>query len=129
MLHRVLADLALVLHAAFVAFAIAGALLALRWHWIPWLHLPAVAWGAVVEFTGWICPLTPLENALRSAGGSAGYSGSFLEHYIFPLLYSTTLTRDDQLLLGVALLLINVATYAFVVHRIQRRRAGRLTQA
>ena len=74
MLPRLLADAVLVLHLAFVAFAVAGGLLAWRWRWMPWLHLPALAWAATVEFTGWICPLTPLENALRAAGGQAGYS-------------------------------------------------------
>ena len=121
-LHRVLADGVLVVHAAFVAFAILGACLVLRWRWLAWLHIPAVCWGAVVEFTGWVCPLTPLENSLRHAGGSAGYSGDFIEHYLFPLLYSTTLTRDDQIAFGVALLLVNLAIYGFVLYRFRLRR-------
>jgi hypothetical protein len=107
----------LVLHAAFVAFAILGALLALRWRWVPWLHVPAVAWGAFIEFSGWVCPLTPLENALRVAGGGAGYSGDFVEHYLVPVLYSTTLTRSDQLAYGAALLLLNAVAYGFVLRR------------
>ena len=127
MLYRVLADLVLVFHAAFVAFAILGALLALRWRWLPWLHLPAVSWGAVIEFTGWVCPLTPLENSLRHAGGTPGYSGDFIEHYVFPVLYSTTLTRSDQIVFGVALLLVNVAMYGFVLHRSPRGPARRPT--
>jgi hypothetical protein len=105
-----------------VAFAILGGFLALRWRWAPWVHLPAVCWGAVVELTGWMCPLTPLENALREAGGGAGYSGGFIEHHLSPLLYSTTLTRSDQILLGVGLLLFNVAAYAIVLRK--RRRGG-----
>jgi hypothetical protein len=121
--YRILADLVLAVHLAFVVFAIAGGLLALRWRWIPWLHVPAVLWGAAVEFTGWVCPLTPLENQLREAGGSAGYSGSFLDHYVSPVLYSTTLTRDDQILYGFGLLLINLFAYAFVLHRSRRQRS------
>jgi hypothetical protein len=116
-LYRVLADLVLAFHAGFVAFAILGGLLALRWRWIAWLQLPAVGWGALVEFTGWVCPLTPLENALRRAGGGVGYSSDFLEHYVSPILYSSTLTRQDQLLLGCALLLINLGVYGFVWRR------------
>ena len=122
MLYRVFADLVLVAHAAFVTFAILGGFLALRWHWLPWLHVPAVSWGGVVEFTGWVCPLTPLENSLRNAGGGGAYSGEFIERYLFPLLYSTTLTRSDQIVLGVGLLLINVAVYGFVLHRFRRIR-------
>jgi len=121
-LYRVLANLVLALHVAFVAFAILGGLLALRWRWIPWLHLPAVLWGAVVEFTGWTCPLTPLENSLRRAGSSQVYSGDFVQHYLSPLLYSTTLTRSDQISYGLGLLLINAAIYGFLFHRLHRAR-------
>ena len=121
-LYRVFADLVLVVHVAFVAFAILGALLAFRCRWLPWLHVPAVAWGAFVEFSGRVCPLTPLENALRLEAGSAGYSGDFIEHYLFPLLYSTTLTRNDQVVLGVCLLLMNLVVYGFVLRRFRRGR-------
>ena len=117
MTYRILADLVLVTHLGFVAFAIFGGLLALRWRRIAWLHLPAVAWGATVEFTGWVCPLTPLENGLREAGGIAPYSGDFIAHYITPVLYSTTLTRQDQLLYGLALLALNGVVYGLVLYR------------
>jgi len=116
-LYRVLADLVLVVHTAFVAFALLGALMALRWRWLPWLHVPAVAWGAFVELSGRVCPLTPLENSLRLEAGSAGYSGDFIEHYLLPLLYSTTLTRNDQILLGVCLLLANLLMYGLILYR------------
>jgi hypothetical protein len=119
--YRVLADAVLLLHLLFVAFALAGGLLALRWRWMPWLHLPALAWGATVEFTGWYCPLTPLENTLRRAGGEAGYAGGFIEHYLLPLLYPAALTRDMQLLLGAGLVAFNLVVYALVL---LRRRKG-----
>ena len=77
-----------------------AALLALRWPRVIWLHVPAVIWGALIEFTGWICPLTPLENRLRRASGEAGYQGDFIAHYILPVLYPNGLTRTDQLVLG-----------------------------
>jgi len=117
MAYRLLADAVLLLHIAFVAFALAGGLLALRWRWIPWLHLPALAWGVTVEWTGWICPLTPWENALRRAGGEAGYAGGFVEHYILPLLYPADLTREVQWVLGGGLLAFNVAVYLLVWFR------------
>lgn len=123
MLYRLLADAVLLVHLLFVAFVLAGGLLALRWHWMPWLHLPMLAWGAAVEFTGWICPLTPLENMLRAAGGEAGYPGGFIEHYLLPLLYPAALTRETQWLLGSGLLVFNVAVY-FALWLRRRRRAS-----
>lgn len=122
MLQRLLADAVLVLHLAFVAFAVAGGLFALRWRWMPWLHLPVLAWAALVEFNGWICPLTPLENRLRAAGGAAGYEGGFIEHYLLPLLYPAALTRELQWTLGAALLGFNAAVYLGVHLRRRRMR-------
>ena len=95
-----LADLILCVHLGFVLFVIFGGLLVLRWRWIAWLHLPAALWGAVVEFTGWICPLTPLENWLREQGGETSYRFRLHRSISFPVLYPEDLTRDLQLLLG-----------------------------
>lgn len=115
-----LADLVLLVHLLFIVFAVGGGLLALCWRWVPLLHLPALAWAATVEFTGWICPLTPLENALRHAGGAAGYTESFIERYLLPLIYPGELTRELQLALGGLLLVINGVVYAMVWHRRRR---------
>jgi hypothetical protein len=120
--YRLLADAVLVFHLLFVVFAVAGGLLALRWPRTAWLHLPVLAWAATVEFTGWICPLTPLENSLRRLGGEAGYAGGFIEHYAVALLYPAALTRDVQMLLGAGLVAFNVAVYALVLRR--RRKAA-----
>ncbi|MGV3573338.1 MAG: DUF2784 domain-containing protein [Ramlibacter sp.] len=122
MAYRVLADAVVVLHLLFVAFAVGGGLLALRWRWMPLLHLPAMAWAGWVEFTGRICPLTPLENHLRAAGGAAGYEGGFVEHYLLPVLYPAALTRELQWTLGMGLLAINLATYAALWWRRSRSR-------
>jgi hypothetical protein len=111
------ADLVLLLHAAFVAFVVAGGLLVLKWPQLAWLHLPAVAWGAIVEFTGWICPLTPLENALRDLAGVAVYDTDFIERYVLPWLYPAQLTHSMQLLLGALVVGINVLIYGWVWHR------------
>lgn len=106
-----LADAVLVLHLLFIVFVVFGALLLWRWPRIVWLHLPAALWGALVEAAGWICPLTPLENRLRESAGSPGYAGGFIEHYLLPLIYPAALTRDIQLMLGAAVVLINVLLY------------------
>ena len=117
MFYRFLAELVLVAHLAFILFVLFGGLFALRWRRARWIHLPAAAWGAAVEFFGWFCPLTPLENALRRAGGSVGYEGGFIERYLMPIVYPAELTRDVQLLLGTGLILFNVAVYVVVWRR------------
>ena len=116
-MHRLLADLVLILHLAFVVFVLCGGLLMLKWRWIAWLHLPAAFWGAVVEFTGWICPLTPLENWLRAQGGQATYSSDFIAQYLLPLLYPDNLTRGIQLLLGTMVVVLNAAIYWWLWRR------------
>ena len=114
-----LADLLVVLHLAFIAFVIFGGLLVLRWRWIVWLHLPAVVWGALIEFVGWICPLTPLENRLRTAAGEAGYAHGFIDHYVAPIVYPAGLTPHVQIYLGVGVIIVNLVVYAYVVRQMR----------
>jgi Protein of Unknown function (DUF2784) len=116
-LYRFLADVVLVLHLGFVLFVVAGALLVLRWPRLVWFHAPAALWGVFVEWSGWICPLTPLENRLRARGGAVGYAGGFVEHYLLPALYPATLTRTVQMVLGAAVLVVNLVAYALVFAR------------
>ena len=123
MLWRALADGVLVLHLGFLVFVVLGGLLVLRWPGVAWLHLPAVVWGAWVELTGGVCPLTPLENRLRRAGGGLGYQGGFIDQYLVPVLYPPGLTRTHQIVLGCALLVLNAVAYAAVLRRGRRRRA------
>lgn len=120
-MHAWLADLVLVAHLLFIVFVVAGALLLFRWPRLVWLHLPAAAWGVVIEWTGWICPLTPLENALRRAAGEAGYGGSFVERYLLPVIYPAGLTPTVQFVLGAVVLVFNVAVYAAWWHHRRRR--------
>jgi Protein of Unknown function (DUF2784) len=123
-MYLLLADLVLIVHLIFVIFVLCGGLLVLRWRRIAWLHLPAVGWGAVVEFTGWICPLTPLENWLRAQGGETSYNSDFLAQYLLPVLYPGDLTRDLQLLLGTVVVVLNSAIYWWL-WRIQAHMASR----
>lgn len=115
--YGLLADAVLLAHAAFVAFVVLGGLPVLRWPRLAWIHLPVVAWGAGIEFAGGICPLTPLENQLRALAHQQGYAGGFVEHYVFGLLYPEGLTREIQVVLGLAVLALNGAIYAWLWHR------------
>lgn len=110
------ADFVVLLHLFFIVFVVFGGLLVLKWKWVIWLHIPAVLWGALIEFTGELCPLTPLENLLRRAEGGAGYATGFIEQYLIPLIYPPGLTRDMQIMMALIVIIINVIVY-FGVHR------------
>jgi len=127
MVYAWLADLVVVVHAAFVLFAVAGGLLVVRRPWIALLHVPAAAWAALIEFGGWICPLTPLENSLRERAGEASYGGGFIQHYLLRALYPSGLTRQIQWVLGCLVLAVNIAAYVAVVRR-HRHRAPATTR-
>jgi len=119
LIYRALADVILVAHLAFVLFVVLGGLLVLRWPRLAWLHLPAAIWGVLIEYSGWICPLTPLENSFRTRGGEAGYSGGFIQHYIQPVLYPSGLTRSTQIVLGSLLLILNLTAYGIALSRMK----------
>jgi hypothetical protein len=119
-----LATLVVLAHFAFILFVMFGGLLALRWRWVPWAHIPCFLWGAGIEVVGGICPLTPLENRLREAAGDSRYAGTFIEHYIMPVMYPAGLTRTVQLVLAVGLVALNVAIYVWVIRRRRRKAAA-----
>jgi hypothetical protein len=117
MLYRALADLVVILHLVFVAFAVGGAFLVLRWRRLAWVHVPAAIWAALIEFVGWICPLTPFEKELRELGGGSGYADGFVAHYLLPLLYPRGLTREVQIVLGSLVLVVNLGIYGWLIIR------------
>ena len=119
---RLLADALVAAHLAFIVFVLAGGLLVLRRRGWAVLHLPAVAWGAFAEISGTLCPLTPLENSLRLRAGDAGYTGGFIEHYLIPLLYPEALTARTQVVLGLAVIAVNVVVYALAWRRWRHRK-------
>jgi len=117
--YALLADLTLLLHATFILFVVFGGVLVFWQHGLIWLHIPCVLWGALIEFKGWICPLTYLENELRTMAGTRGYTGGFIDHYLVPLVYPSGLTSELQVLLGLAVLLINAIVYSLIWRKIR----------
>lgn len=113
--YHLLADLVVIIHLTFVLFSVAGALLVIGWRKIFYLHLPAAVWAAWIEFSGKICPLTPLEKWLRIKGGDAGYSGDFVGHYILSILYPSGLTREVQFILGGVVVGVNIIIYGYIL--------------
>jgi hypothetical protein len=120
-MYAFLADLVLAVHFAFVAFVALGGLLVLKWRRVAWIHIPAAAWGVAIEFAGWICPLTPLENRWRELAGEQPYYGDFIARYLLPIVYPEGLTREIQIALGLSALLVNAAVYVWVFRRRSQR--------
>lgn len=116
-----LADIVVLLHFGFILFVLFGGLLVLKWPRMLWVHIPVFAWGVFIEWVGWICPLTPLEQRLRAAGGDAAYEGGFIDHYIMPLVYPPGLTREMQWILGGVVLALNSTVYVIVFLRRRKR--------
>ena len=116
-LYRIAADLLVLLHLVFIIFVMAGGFTVFKWPWMALLHIPAAVWGALIEFSGWICPLTPWENGLRQLAGQEGYSVGFIEHYVLPLIYPTGLTREIQIVLGSIVIAVNLVIYGVLLYR------------
>jgi hypothetical protein len=116
-IYRVLADAVVILHVGFVLFVVFGGFVLHRWPRLIYAHVPAAIWGVLIEFAGWVCPLTPLEKTLRARGGQVGYQGDFVEHYIIPVLYPHGLNQNIQLVLGAFALAVNLIAYSLFFHR------------
>jgi len=119
-LYRLVANAVVVFHALFILFVVLGGFIAWRWRWVAALHIPCALWGMLIEYRGWICPLTPLENTLRERAGQQGYSGGFVEHYLLPAIYPSGLTPRIQAVLGTAVLVINAVAYTLLIRRLTR---------
>jgi uncharacterized protein YjeT (DUF2065 family) len=115
MIYKLAANALALLHLAFILFVVLGGLLLLRWPKLAWLHIPAAVWGALIEFAGWYCPLTSMENAMLRRAGETGYSGGFVAHYIFRLIYPAGLTRGMEIAIGLFVLFVNLSVYAKVI--------------
>ncbi|MBU0462285.1 MAG: DUF2784 domain-containing protein [Proteobacteria bacterium] len=111
MIHLFFANCILILHFAFIMFVVFGGMFIFYRQWMSWLHIPAVFWAAIIEFSGWICPLTPLENHLRALSGQSGYNHGFIHHYLLKIIYPEGLTRQTQIFLGLGVLIINLFVY------------------
>jgi hypothetical protein len=122
MLARMAADAVMLFHFCFIAFALLGSFLVLWKRWIIWAHLPALAWGAWIEASGDICPLTPLENHFRGLAAQTTYGEGFITHYLGPVIYPQGLTRTTQFALLGVLAGVNLIGYALVLHRGRRLR-------
>lgn len=122
-MYTLAADAVMLVHFLFIAFALFGSLLLLKWPRLIWLHLPAVAWGAYIEITGNICPLTPLENRYRGLAGESTYGEGFITHYLGPIIYPSDFTRDWQLFALAVLVTVNLLGYGLYCKKSPTRHA------
>lgn len=121
-LYLLLADIVLLAHLAFIVFVLGGGLLLLRWPRMVWLHLPAMIWAVFVEVSGWLCPLTPLENYFRELAGGDMYHGDFIARYLLPLIYPAGLTPTIQLVLASVVIVLNIIIYTVIIRAGKRSR-------
>ncbi len=115
MLLKIAADIIVLIHLLFIIFVVAGGFFVLKWPKTAWLHIPAAIWGALIELAGWVCPLTPVENSIRTGGGEAAYRSGFIDHYVIPVIYPAGLTREIQLVLGCIVIVLNVLIYGVLI--------------
>lgn len=115
MKYSIAADAVMLLHFCFIAFALLGSFLVHWKPWVFWMHLPALAWGAWIEASGRICPLTPLENHFRDLAGQTTYGEGFITHYLGPIIYPAGLTRGTQFLILGILIGVNLIGYSLVI--------------
>jgi len=113
--YRIAATAVALLHGAFIVFVVLGGLIVLRQPKLAWIHVPAAIWGALIEFAGWYCPLTNLENWCRARAGLAGYDEGFVAHYLFAVIYPSGLTRGMEIAIGLFVLVVNVTVYVKVL--------------
>lgn len=114
---RLLADLTMCAHFAFVAYVVFGGFLAWWRPWAFWPHLTAAAWGFGSVAIGYDCPLTYLENwARRSAGTAELPSSGFIDHYITGVIYPANAVGPVRLLVAVVVA-ISWAGALVIVHR------------
>ena len=116
--YKFLADLILMIHFSFILFVVFGGFIVLKWKKLIYFHIPAALWGAVIEITGWVCPLTPLEIALRVRAGTGFYTGGFIDHYLTPIVYPHGLTREIQYYLAAGVIIINAFAYYLVSRKL-----------
>jgi hypothetical protein len=102
----------LLMHALFVLWVAAGAVLTRSRPTLKWLHITSLFWGVFVEIFPGSCPLTSLENWLESRAGVQPYQGGFLLHYLDALVYPD-ISATALTIAGVGICALNFAIYAW----------------
>lgn len=121
MKQALIADAVMLIHFFFIAFALLGSFLLLKWPKLIWVHLPAVAWAGFIELSGAMCPLTDIENRYRAAAGDSTYGEGFITHYLGPIIYPPNMTRGWQFFAFGVLITVNAIGYGLYFWRCGRQ--------
>ena len=119
-MYEIAANLILIVHFIFILFVVFGALLFFVSTKIIFIHVPAVIWGSYIELTNSICPLTYLENWFLKKSNKTTYSEGFIQNYLVPIVYPMNLTKDLQIYLGIALIVVNIIIYVFIFNKLKK---------
>ena len=114
------ANLTLIVHFTFILLVVCGSLLFFVVTKIVVIHIPAFIWGSYIELTHSICPLTYLENWFLNNAKLTTYSEGFIQNYLMPIVYPTNLTKDLQIYLGIALIVVNMIIYGFIISKLKK---------
>ena len=115
------ANLTLIVHFAFILFVVLGALLFFVSTKIVFIHIPAFIWGSYIELTHSICPLTYLENWFLHKANLTTYSEDFIQNYLVSIVYPTNLSTDLQIYLGIAIIVVNMIIYGFIISKLKKK--------
>jgi hypothetical protein len=122
-MHALAADIVLIIHFVFVLFVVGGLALiwigyAAGWRWVRnfWFratHLSAIVFVAGEALSGFMCPLTILEDTLRAPTGGAPEDKSFIARWVHRVMF---FTAPEWMFTGlyVAFALLVAATFWFV---------------
>jgi len=113
-MYEFFATFTLIIHFLFIVYVILGGLFFFIKPWTIYFHIPAFLYGLYVEFTQSICPLTYLENFFLSKANLTTYSISFIQKYLYVIIYPINLTKELQITLGISLIVINIIIYAII---------------
>jgi hypothetical protein len=120
-LYRLLADLIVVVHLAYLVFIPVGGFLAWRWPRLIPIHLAAVAVALVSITIGFECPLTTWEESLRRLGGEKPYTDGFIDHYLTGKVYPHGHDALVQLIFAAAVLTAYIGVFVRQRSRVSAR--------
>jgi hypothetical protein len=119
--YGLLASLAILCHFLWILFLVFGVIFALKGSKIAWIHLGGLLFSLLLNLLGWYCPLTYLENYFQQLyHRGLAYSGSFIIHYLEPIVYPNLSERTLRIG-GIVFVILNLFAYGVFARRYLRK--------